>query len=192
MKKEEKEIKEEEMKVMKKDEVKEEEEMELMKKMKEKKDEEEEVIEKMKVMKMDGEKEEEMELMKKMKKEEGEEIMEVTEVMEEERERGDGGKKKETEKEEVIIRKGGEFLSNQHFRKFQTAHSLQECGVNVSGHTPLDILSGSDRDHSGDQSPPISEQPHSSLHPRPMSTRGLVTLSLLELRAGCSGPCNMD
>ena len=101
-------------------------------------------------------------------------------------------KKKETEKEEVIIRKGGEFLSNQHFHKFQTAHSLQECGVNVSGHTPLDILSGSDRDHGGDQSPPISEQPHSSLHPRPMSTRGLVTLSLLELRAGCSGPCNMD
>ena len=47
-------------------------------------------MEKMKEMKMDGEKEVEMELMKKMTKEEGEDIMEV---MEEERERGDGGKK---------------------------------------------------------------------------------------------------
>lgn len=42
--------------------------------------------------------------------------------------------RKETEeKEEGVISKGGEFLSNQRFRKFQTAHSLQEGGVNVSG-----------------------------------------------------------
>lgn len=86
----------------------------------------------------------------------GEEIMEV---MEEERGREREEmqeERKETEGEGGgVISKGAEFLSNQRFRKFQTAHSLQNVGVNVSGQNTLDILSSSDRDHSGDQ-PPFS------------------------------------
>ena len=76
------------------------------------------------------------------------------------------------EKEEGVISQGGEFLSNQRFRKFQTAHSLQEGGVNVSGqNTPGHPWAALTERAATQQPPAQTNVPQRTGHAKPLGAQ---------------------